>query len=234
MFENAKANLEKSFVAFGLVERFDESLVLLKRRLGLGSVLYRQQRMTTERPRTAESKAELVPLAERFNSYDLRLYEWASQRFEQMVSEEGTDFLLDVAALRAALSKDHEFPPAPPATALSRNKLWAELMRARVELLGWEFDFAKSRVGQSEYEAKVAKLLGSSRNGSRVSPQAATTARARPGRARTAMRPQRKHKPVARADEARAALSRSAGSMTQKEVRLEEVREKIAAARGVR
>ena len=159
MFENAKKNLAESFVAFGLVERFDESLVLLKRRLGLRSVLYVSKRMTPERPRTAESKAELVPLAERFNAYDLQLYEFACKRFESMVAEEGSDFAVEVAALKAGVSKDHEVSAAPPASVLSRDRMWKELVRARAELLGWEFDFSNSRVRQSEYEAKLTRLL---------------------------------------------------------------------------
>jgi hypothetical protein len=228
MFENARANLEKSFVAFGLVERFEESLVLLKRRLGLSSVLYVSKRMTPERPRTAESKAELVPLVERFNSYDVRLYEWATQRFEQMVSEEGPDFLLDLAALRAALSKDHEIPPAPPASALSRDKLWEELMRARVELLGWQFDFANSRVRQSEYEAKVARLLGVieerieglSTGGDSGAPAAEASENGDDSAEGT--RGGRKSQRVSRRRE------RSAGALTQKEARVEELRKQIA------
>ena len=41
MLEQAKHNLRDDIVYFGLTERFDESLVLAKRRLGFRSILYR-------------------------------------------------------------------------------------------------------------------------------------------------------------------------------------------------
>ena len=41
MLEQAKHNLREELVFFGLTERFDESLVLAKRRLGFRSILYR-------------------------------------------------------------------------------------------------------------------------------------------------------------------------------------------------
>ena len=59
MLEQAKENLSERFISFGLADRFDESLVLLKRSLELNSILYVSQRMTTNRPRTQESKEDL-------------------------------------------------------------------------------------------------------------------------------------------------------------------------------
>jgi hypothetical protein len=150
MLEQAKENLASSFVAFGLADRFDESLVLLKRGLGLKSIVYVSQRMTTERPRTRESKAELVPIAERFNSYDLQLYEWASSHFERTVSEQDELFAVELAALKAAVSNGQEIVSPPP--ALSKARLWEEAVRARAELLGWEFDAARARAREERVE----------------------------------------------------------------------------------
>ena len=101
-------------------------------------------------------------------------------------------------------------------------------MRARVELLGWEFDFANSRVRQSEYEAKVANLLGvleerieGLATGGDPGAPAARASENGDASAEETQADRKSRRGSRRAD-------RSAGSMTQKEVRLEEVREKIA------
>ena len=53
MLEQAKENLRSRFTAFGIVERFDESLAMLKGALDLSSVVYVQRRVTS-RPRGAD------------------------------------------------------------------------------------------------------------------------------------------------------------------------------------
>jgi hypothetical protein len=145
MLEEAKENLATKFICFGLADRFDESLVLLKRRLELRSILYVSQRMTTTRPRTEQSKEALVPVAERFNAYDIELYRWASEHFEQTIAEEDRTFAVDVAALRAAVSAGPVSEDPPAASDFSREQLWEELVRARADLLGWEYEAAKAK-----------------------------------------------------------------------------------------
>jgi hypothetical protein len=100
--------------------------------------------MTTNRPRTEESKEELVPVAERFNAYDIELYRWASEHFEQTLAEQDADFALDLAALRTAVSGGPPTDEVPAADELSRERLWEELVSARADLLGWEYELAKS------------------------------------------------------------------------------------------
>jgi hypothetical protein len=158
MLQQAKENLATGFVAFGLTDRFDESLVLLKRTLGLRSVVYVSQRMTTARPRTAESKAQMTPVAERYNAYDIELYRWAAERFDQTVAQQDPDFAVDLGALQLAVSGGTNMPPAPAAAALNRQRLWEELVKARAELLGWEYDNAK--LGEKDAVEAVDELRG--------------------------------------------------------------------------
>jgi Galactose-3-O-sulfotransferase len=170
MLEQAKQNLGTAFVCFGLADRFDESLVLLKRRLGLRSILYVSKRMTANRPRTEESKEDLAPIAERFNAYDIELYRWASEQFEQTIAEQDADFAVEVAALRTAVSGGRAVSEAPPAAAeLSRKQLWEELVRARADLLGWEFELSKSNDPsenpQPEQEEDLRALLKQANQG---------------------------------------------------------------------
>jgi hypothetical protein len=197
MLEQAKENLDAAFLTFGLADRFDESLVLLKRKLGLRSMLYVTQRVTTERPRRVESKEEMGPVAERFNAYDIELYRWASERFDQVVAEQDSGFAVDLAALKAAVSGDSSIAPVPPASQLSRQGLWEQLVRARAELLGWEYDWAKTEPSDAvadlrdlleDMSARLNVLAGggggkSAANGAEREDDDGTASRPRAGRA---------------------------------------------------
>src|SRR4029077_9700136 len=63
LLEQAKENLRGAFTAFGIVERFDESLALLAQELGLESILYVRRRSATS-PRGADVPDDMVRLAE--------------------------------------------------------------------------------------------------------------------------------------------------------------------------
>ena len=117
--------------------------MLLKRSLGLRSILYVSQRMTTDRPRTQESKEDLTPIAERFNTHDIELYRWASEQFDRRVADQDADFAIELAALKTAVSVGRVMDSPPAASKLSRNQLWEDLVRARADLLGWEYQLAK-------------------------------------------------------------------------------------------
>ncbi len=96
--------------------------MLLKRSLELNSILYVSQRMTTNRPRTQESKEDLTPIAERFNTYDIELYRWASEQFDRRVADQDADFAVELAALKTAVSGGRvtESPRLPRSSAEAR------------------------------------------------------------------------------------------------------------------
>jgi hypothetical protein len=143
MLEQAKENLRSGFTAFGLVEHFDESLVLFRRLLGLRTIIYIQQRVAT-RPRGSEVPQEAVRLAERFNRHDMELYRWAREQFEQMVTDEEIDFAADVAALQTA--RGGGVPRPSPVEAADAKALWELLVRTRSELFVDHRDRARAEV----------------------------------------------------------------------------------------
>jgi Galactose-3-O-sulfotransferase len=159
MLEQAKENLSERFICFGLADRFDESLVLLKRSLELNSILYVSQRMTTNRPRTQESKEDLTPIAERFNAYDIELYRWASEQFDRRVADQDADFAVELAALKTAVSGGRVTESPPAASKLSRGQMWEELVRARAGLLGWEYQVAKANEPDQSLLEELHTLL---------------------------------------------------------------------------
>ncbi len=83
----AKNNLESPiFAAAGLTERFDETLLLLKKRLGWKRYpLYRRQNITKKRPRIVEIDPGALQRIERANAWDMQLYRYASARFAQEI-----------------------------------------------------------------------------------------------------------------------------------------------------
>jgi hypothetical protein len=90
--EVAKSNLSTHFSAVGFTERFDESLVLFKRLLGWRNICYHKRNVTKDRPRKYEIPNSTIRLIEKNNILDMELYEFATQRFNEALSEQGSSF----------------------------------------------------------------------------------------------------------------------------------------------
>jgi hypothetical protein len=135
--ENAKANL-RNFAFVGIQERFDESLVLLQRMLGLELVPYLNRHVSVEggRPAVDEIPDEHGALIEEHNRFDVELYSFGLELFEEAVALADKRFADDVErlpALSAELNEsaveaarewlDRELPPGTsrPAAELRRE-----------------------------------------------------------------------------------------------------------------
>ena len=86
--EAAKRNLREFFVAFGLMERFDESLILFGRLLGWKSIYYVKRNVTKTRPSKSEISPQTLKRIESYAKLDMELYEFAKQRFEDKLHEQ--------------------------------------------------------------------------------------------------------------------------------------------------
>jgi hypothetical protein len=100
MLDRAIENLGR-IRCVGLVERFDESLVLLKRRIGYQRIAYDQQRVNTSRPRGASVPEELRRAAEKANRFDQELYRHAVAQLDSAPELGELEFRAELAALRA-------------------------------------------------------------------------------------------------------------------------------------
>jgi hypothetical protein len=86
--DRAKRNVAMWFDVVGLLERFDESLLLWRRRYGWRMPLHARCNASHGRPAANElDDAELATLR-RLNRLDLELYRWASERLDAAVSSE--------------------------------------------------------------------------------------------------------------------------------------------------
>src|SRR5215208_5698272 len=161
MLAQAKRNLAEELVFFGLTERFDESLVLAKRRLGLKAILYRSSgRVNPERPRGDQIPAEVRRAAERCNRYDIELYRHAKDLFEQALEPRDLEFEVDLAALRAAKTGEElEVRTPVPASFGGDEEAWGMLVRAAAtaEELQQKLAGVSSRAASDRARTRVLK-----------------------------------------------------------------------------
>jgi hypothetical protein len=162
MLDAAKRNLRDELVFFGLTERFDESLVLAKRRLGLDAILYRSSgRVNPERPRGDQVPAELRRAAERSNRYDIELYRYAKELFEsELESARDLEFEVDLAALKAAKGDGELAVEGPIPTSFNGDEqAWGMLVRANATAQRLEQKLAgvSSRAASDRARTRVLK-----------------------------------------------------------------------------
>jgi len=86
--DKAIRRVKNHFGIVGLVERFDESLLLMQRRYGWTDTTYRKRNVTSDRPGKRDVQDGILELIRERNQLDIELYRWAKSRFEEKVSKE--------------------------------------------------------------------------------------------------------------------------------------------------
>jgi len=114
MLEAAKRNLRERFSMVGLVEHFDESLLMLRQALGWNDVLYVRENMTENRPRREELPRPTLVAIEGRNRLDNELYAYARQLFEERVDGQPADFRRRVRAFQVVNTWFREVSAASP------------------------------------------------------------------------------------------------------------------------
>jgi hypothetical protein len=102
--DDAKENLS-TFAFVGVQERFEESVALLQRMLGLGPVPYLDRHVSVDRPTVEGIPGEQLAAIRAHNRLDDELYRFALELFEKAVADADDGFAEEVARLRA-LSRD--------------------------------------------------------------------------------------------------------------------------------
>lgn len=87
-FDLAKKNIEQHFALVGLAERFDETALLLRKIFDWGMPFYMRENCTPNRPARDAFSAKVLARVAEHNEYDIRLYEFAKARFEQVCAWE--------------------------------------------------------------------------------------------------------------------------------------------------
>lgn len=100
--ELAQQNLQKHFPAIGLTERFDESLILLKRHLGWKNPYYKKSNVSHNRSSIEDVPSETLKLITQYNQFDLQLYAFARDYFAELIRQQGASFTKEVQAFKEA------------------------------------------------------------------------------------------------------------------------------------
>lgn len=97
----AKRNMREHFAVVGTMERYDETLLLIKKRAGwTRSVHYVRMNASSERSAPEKLPPRLVERIREHNRLDAELYECAAALLEQAVAAEGPAFQEELQALR--------------------------------------------------------------------------------------------------------------------------------------
>ena len=91
MLDQAIRNAKNYFSVIGLTDQFDESLILMQRRLGWTLPLYMTRNRTKKRPKRNEVTASTRAVIQRYNALDVALYEYALQRLGEQLDREDPD-----------------------------------------------------------------------------------------------------------------------------------------------
>ena len=95
MLDRAMRNLRDNFAVVGLLERFDETLMLIRREFGWNSwPYYQRQNITAGRPKLAGTDPEVMRLIADRNRLDVALYAYARKLFNGHMRRAGLSLRL--------------------------------------------------------------------------------------------------------------------------------------------
>jgi hypothetical protein len=81
-------NLQHQVLVTGLTERFDESLLLIKKHLGWKFIpVYTSKNVNRKRPARSRVSPEIVDLIRSYNQFDIKLYQEAEKMFEEALEK---------------------------------------------------------------------------------------------------------------------------------------------------
>ena len=99
--ELAKENVEKHFTAIAITERFDESLMLLRHKLGWSWPFHLgAQKVNADKPNRGAIPASAIEAIEEANQLDRELYRWSVARLDDHIASRGEAFTRELARFR--------------------------------------------------------------------------------------------------------------------------------------
>jgi hypothetical protein len=100
LLELAMEHMENNFSVVGLVERFDESLVLMGLKLGWQSLWYHKRNVRSPSQANLDPDSAALAVIKKYNELDLELYAAASRKLDRMIAECGPAHTRRLARLR--------------------------------------------------------------------------------------------------------------------------------------
>lgn len=136
-FDRAQTHLGDNFAAVGLQERFDETLMLFRRRLGWHWPFHMRENVTTRPYRQDDIDPGDLARIRELNLLDIELYDVVRKKFDREVAAEGGAFARDVATFRI-LNRVWGFLARnlPPSLRQAGGKAWRGLAHNKWNKLG--------------------------------------------------------------------------------------------------
>lgn len=99
--ESAKQNIDSLFLTVGLTERFDESVILIRRKLGWKRFpVFTKKRVSDHDRSTAGLPAGARAALQSLNRAGMEIFTYAQERLDAQILEYGPDFRSEVNAFR--------------------------------------------------------------------------------------------------------------------------------------
>ena len=92
MLELAKRHLKEQVQVVGITERFDESLLLISKHLNWNLPLYYERNVASKRPQKSEIPSDTLAFLQKYNEYDIELYTYACDLFDETVHQQSDNF----------------------------------------------------------------------------------------------------------------------------------------------
>lgn len=96
----AKKNLDKFFPIVGTSERFDNVLILLKKRYGWKNIFYLKARVNLLKPKNFKLSNSQIRLIKEKNAIDFEIYKYINQRLDSLRRKGGLYFLYELAIFK--------------------------------------------------------------------------------------------------------------------------------------
>ncbi len=92
----AKDNINKTFIFTGTTEKFDESILLLKKMLNWKSPYYSRANRTKNKPDYSKVETEIRNFIKEHNQLDIDLYNYVNRSIDKKIIEAGSGFVKDL------------------------------------------------------------------------------------------------------------------------------------------
>lgn len=88
MLNTAKSNLLNQYAVFGITERFDESIILMKRHFNWQYPFYYKMNTISNKPLKEQLSLSTRRAIEKYNGLDVELYNFATGKFQEIVEQQ--------------------------------------------------------------------------------------------------------------------------------------------------
>ncbi len=96
LLEVAQKNLQKQFACIGISERFDETLILLKRYFKWRNIFYAKINVAKTRPNKEDISKDTLDLIKKHNELDIYLYRIVKNEFEKIINNQDSSFVKEL------------------------------------------------------------------------------------------------------------------------------------------